>query len=815
VITSTAFRSRFSACSLVLSLVMMIWLLAGAQFAGAAPLLNRFLPASHFGREVNKTTHGDACTAKEECQAAPPENSEAGGFSYLVGVAVDNDPSSSSYENVYITDKANHRVQELTPAGQFVSMFGWEVNRTKSEEGAPQAERNICTAISHNVCQAGTEGTAPGQFDRDDGIAIDPGSGDVYVSDTVLGEIAGEEAEAQRVEKFTAAGQFLLEIGKDVNQTSMGNLCLAGEKCGGAALQTPAEAEADNVAGAFDLEYGYGNVLTVGGPEDLLYVGGDTRVQEFKATGESAGKEILLTGPLTGGRTNAIAVDSTGQIFVGNTADPGVHEYESDGTLMAQTINPGAVVEALALDVHERLGIIEGGEGRIRHGVFYDITTGRKISEFAPESGEMIFSRGLAFSSSDELYVPAGSFELEKYSPVVFPETSTCAASEIAGTSARLCGEVNPDGVQAKAFFQYGPSSALGSSTATVFEGSGEAFAPISTQLTGLVPNQAYQYRIAAEAQADGEKLQGHGENISFHTAVLAPQIPGQPNASFVGTQSAVLNALINPEHTATRYHYEYGACPTLAGCTSVHSTPEETSAVNGATGFTAELSALAPSTTYSYRLVASNEFEEEPGKTVGGPATGQEGSFTTAAAPIPGVQTGAYSALTPTGAVITGIVDPEGVPVSYAFELGVYAGAGTQYGIVASGSPTAGTAPVEETMALSGLQPGTTYAYRIDVSSGYIDNESHSLQGATITFTTPGLPSVLASPTSPPLLATPSIAFPKEEKGSGTSVKTLTKKQKLAKALKLCKKDHSGSKRAKCEKTAHGKYGPSEKSKK
>jgi hypothetical protein len=75
----------------------------------------------------------------------------------------------------------------------------------------------------------------------------------------------------------------------------------------------------------------------------------------------------------------------------------------------------------------------------------------------------------------------------------------------------------------------------------------------------------------------------------------------------------------------------------------------------------------------------------------------------------------------------------------------------------------------VEETTALSGLQPGTIYAYRLVIHSG-----QGEARGATATFTTQGLPSVLASPTSPPLLATPSIAFPTEAKP--TIVKKTTK---------------------------------------
>jgi hypothetical protein len=43
-------------------------------------------------------------------------------------------------------------------------------------------------------------------------------------------------------------------------------------------------------------------------------------------------------------------------------------------------------------------------------------------------------------------------------------------------------------------------------------------------------------------------------------------------------------------------------------------------------------------------------------------------------------------------------------------------------------------------------------------------------------------------------------------------SVKPLTRAQKLAKALKACRKDHKKRKRLACEKQAKKKYGPIEK---
>jgi hypothetical protein len=109
--------------------------------------------------------------------------------------------------------------------------------------------------------------------------------------------------------------------------------------------------------------------------------------------------------------------------------------------------------------------------------------------------------------------------------------------------------------------------------------------------------------------------------------------------------------------------------------------------------------------------------------------------------------------------------------------------------------------------LALQGLQPGTTYYYRLVASS-----TDGMVPGELASFTTPGFPTLIAPPASPPLIAVPNIAFPKEEAGSTgtTTTKTLTNKQKLAKALKVCKRRfgaHPPKKRSGCEAAAHKKY--------
>jgi hypothetical protein len=75
-------------------------------------------------------------------------------------------------------------------------------------------------------------------------------------------------------------------------------------------------------------------------------------------------------------------------------------------------------------------------------------------------------------------------------------------------------------------------------------------------------------------------------------------------------------------------------------------------------------------------------------------------------------------------------------------------------------------------------------------------------------TFTTNEYPMSMIQPRVLSLLAIPNIAFPVEGKESGAeTAKGLVDKQKLAKALKVCRKK-SKSKRAGCEKRARRKFG-------
>lgn len=370
----------------------------------------------------------------------------------------------------------------------------------------------------------------------------------------------------------------------------------------------------------------------------------------------------------------------------------------------------------------------------------------------------------------------------ELSTPVAVEGVETGSASQITVTSALLAGSLEPNGVDAHYFFEYGLAENYGKTTTLVDAGAAGGPMPLSSQLGGLTPNEVYHFRLV------GENAYGitDGQDNSFKTPIAAPALSSPPSVVSTGTTSAVLDGSLNPEHARTGYRIQYAACATVEGCGNAQSTQVEFSQVYATIQTLQEATGLRPETTYSYRLVADNRqivrceggasIEEngaiagckEPGTPVyeGGQVTSPEATFTTGAVLQPSASTGPAGAIGPTTATIVGSVNPAGLPATYSFELGVYEGAETRYGVVGTGQLSGQGEPVAETLALDGLQPGVTYAYRIAIHSGYIANPQNAITAAPATFTTSGLPSLLPAPPTLALLAVPSIRFPAGGKG-------------------------------------------------
>jgi phosphodiesterase/alkaline phosphatase D-like protein len=124
--------------------------------------------------------------------------------------------------------------------------------------------------------------------------------------------------------------------------------------------------------------------------------------------------------------------------------------------------------------------------------------------------------------------------------PLVPPGLSTGGAQEVEGTSAALTGTLDPEGLASTYRFEYGTSTAYGSSwpLVQVFAGSGSTAEGVAVSVPNLQPGTTYHYRLVASNE-DGTS---YGADETFST-------PGYP-VSVVQETPVLAGKLgfVNPE---------------------------------------------------------------------------------------------------------------------------------------------------------------------------------------------------------------------------------------------------------------------------
>jgi phosphodiesterase/alkaline phosphatase D-like protein len=262
----------------------------------------------------------------------------------------------------------------------------------------------------------------------------------------------------------------------------------------------------------------------------------------------------------------------------------------------------------------------------------------------------------------------------------------------------------------------------------------GSGGVPVSTvlTLTGLQANKLYYYRVIATNPTGPSE----GAIQSFQAQ---PPLIEFENATGVTQNSAKLEAQLNPETQSTSYQFEYASEEAKLEKdegTIVAGTPA--TPLTGAAGVlvTAQLTnVLEPGQIYYYRVMASD-------------ATGaaiqplNAASLRTLSVPV--AETKEAEALTPSTATLTAAVNPEGLPTSYVFEYGRTTGYGHQ---TLPGQTPAATSLLPESAAINGLEPGSTYHYRITASNTNPHaNTPQNTSGEDRTFQTPATPPLLTN---------------------------------------------------------------------
>jgi hypothetical protein len=486
-------------------------------------------------------------------------------------IAVDTTTGRPSSGDIYVGDPNNGRVEKFSPSGDFILMFGKNVDKTKVEEaGSTEAERDVCTAASLDTCQQGAEGTTPGAFvGKALSVAVDdstgPSAGDVYVGNTTKSPVnskglgAGEGA----ITKFDEDGQVVSSWGVG------GKMLDSGQAFGAVGGVTVDHSGNLWVSGTIEEEQGSHDALV------------------FELS--QAGSLITSWQPAPKVSTNSfgeIGVDEEHHVYLSVETDE-TREYEEGSGKSIGLVVPGfdpssgtkTFAQFFALDLAAKMIYFTaeiqelgsgGGPAVVRSEILdfpFTCPPGRfgcmPIEAFRRTTSSW---GPLAVNSSvpsDTLYVDergseGGEPQVVAEAIETVPGVTSLPAAPVSGASAALNGTVNPEGVAiAKCFFEWGESGkpyeneAPCESPGAAGIGSGSSPVAVHAQLS-IQTGKSYHFRlVAANANDVHEPVQGAD-------VLLGPPRVDGSSVVEVTASSVTFQAEVNPQNLESRYHFEY-----------------------------------------------------------------------------------------------------------------------------------------------------------------------------------------------------------------------------------------------------------------
>jgi plastocyanin len=306
--------------------------------------------------------------------------------------------------------------------------------------------------------------------------------------------------------------------------------------------------------------------------------------------------------------------------------------------------------------------------------------------------------------------------------PTPTPVVITNPATNVAAFSATLNGSVNPRGATTTVFFQYGLTRSYGSTSPMQIQ-NGNTLRPVSANITGLLANRTYHFRIVA--RNNGGTSFGADRTFTTLTATGPPVVVTRP-ATLIASFSATLNGSLNPHGLTTTVYFQYGTT-TSYGST----TPMRTQTGNTYRNIPANISGLSPNTRYHFRIVATNSE---------GTRFGADRTFTTLSATGPPVvTTDPASFITSFSARLNSLVNPHGLPTTVHFQYGTT----PSYGLTTAPQSRTGNTFQAVGANVTGLTANTLYHFRVVAS-----NAAGTRIGNDRTFTT-------LTPIGPPVVIT------------------------------------------------------------
>jgi hypothetical protein len=141
---------------------------------------------------------------------------------------------------------------------------------------------------------------------------------------------------------------------------------------------------------------------------------------------------------------------------------------------------------------------------------------------------------------------------------VIAPSAATGAADAVTDQSATLSGSVGPNGAPTTYSFEYGPTTAYGSSSPASGAGNGTSTVSAGATVSGLTPTTTYHYRVVA-TNAAGVVA---GNDRTFTTA--AAPTPASPTAPAITAMSGSTQAFAGVRLVSTKLSLVAGRFITL-----------------------------------------------------------------------------------------------------------------------------------------------------------------------------------------------------------------------------------------------------------
>ncbi|HEX5491462.1 MAG TPA: hypothetical protein VFX07_09405 [Candidatus Udaeobacter sp.] len=232
--------------------------------------------------------------------------------------------------------------------------------------------------------------------------------------------------------------------------------------------------------------------------------------------------------------------------------------------------------------------------------------------------------------------------------------------------------------------------------------------------------NGTYNVVMQAFQVFDGVGHSVAAGNIGSFTVMVATQT-GPPfvttkSGTNVASFSSRLNGSVDPHGLTTIVYFQYGAT-TRYGLT----TPIQSKTGNTYQNVTANIGNLTASTTYHFRIAATNS---------SGTRYGSDKTFTTLSVTgLPVAITNPATNVTSSSVTLKGSVDPHGLTTNVHFQYGTT----TSYGHITANQGKTGNVYQNVAANISSLNSQTTYHFRIVAT-----NSRGTRYGSDRTFTTP-----------------------------------------------------------------------------